>query len=433
MHIHLDISNALSFLPGGSLEAMEPVVGEAHDRLLSGSGPGSDFLGWIRLPSRTDPALLHRIREEAMRIRELADIFVVTGIGGSYLGARAVLEALDPAFPEVRKGEKIPRILYAGENLSSDYHSALMELLDRHSVAVAVISKSGTTTEPAIAFRLIRGHLERKYGKQEARKRIIAVTDAAQGALRDLSGIEGYSTFVIPGDTGGRYSVLTPVGLLPVAVGGFDIFRLVEGAAEAESLLCRKPDTALNPASLYAATRNLLWRHGKTIEIQVTWQPNLVYFTEWWKQLFGESEGKEGKGIFPAGVNFSTDLHSLGQYIQQGPRNLFETVLSVDRPVTDLPIPSDPENHDGLNFLAGKTLAEVNRLAEQGTIMAHVEGGVPNIRISIPCLNEQHLGQLIYFFEFACGLSGYILGINPFDQPGVQEYKKNMFRLLGKP
>ena len=433
MQVSIDISNAISFLPEGSIESIQPEIASAHDKLLSGTGAGNDFLGWIRLPSQKDPELFEKINRSATRIRRLAEVFVIIGIGGSYLGSRAVIEALSPSFLSLLSDRKNPVVIYAGENLSEDYHADLMDLLNRYSYAVAIISKSGTTTEPAVAFRLIKKHLEQKYGKRGARERIIAITDASKGALKKISGIEGYETFVIPDDIGGRYSVLTPVGLLPIAVAGLDITRLLEGAIEMEQVTRRKSDVDLNPAALYAAIRNILYRTGKTTEIMVTYQPQLVILTEWWKQLYGESEGKEGKGIFPAGVTFTTDLHSMGQFIQEGTRNLFETVLSVKRSGRELRIPTDADNNDGLNFLAGKTLSEVNCQAELGTLMAHVDGGVPNIRISIPSLDEYNLGELIYFYEFACALSGYTLGVNPFDQPGVEAYKRNMFALLGKP
>ena len=415
------------------MEQIRPRIETAWDTLISGTGAGSDFLGWIRLPSQTDPALISGIREHAARIQQIAEVFVVIGIGGSYLGARAVIEALSPSFPALLRSENKPVILYAGENLSQDYHADLLKVLDHYSCAVAVISKSGTTTEPAVAFRLIKQKLENRYGKEGARERIIAITDASKGALKRIADKEGYESYVIPDDVGGRYSVLTPVGLLPIAVAGLDIVKLVEGATEMERVACKAPDFELNPATLYAAIRNLLYDHGKTSEIMVTYQPHLVMLTEWWKQLYGESEGKEGKGIFPVGVTFTSDLHSMGQYIQEGSRNLFETILSVDRPNQELLVPTDSENNDGLNFLAGKSLSDVNHKAEEGTRMAHIEGGVPNIRISIPCLDTYHLGQLLYFYEFACGVSGYTLGVNPFDQPGVEAYKRNMFKLLGKP
>ncbi len=433
MYISIDISQAVAPLPENALEQIRPRIETAWDTLISGTGAGNDFLGWIRLPSQTDPALISGIREHAARIQQIAEVFVVIGIGGSYLGARAVIEALSPSFPALLRSENKPVILYAGENLSQDYHADLLKVLDHYSCAVAVISKSGTTTEPAVAFRLIKQKLESRYGKEGARERIIAITDASKGALKRIADKEGYESYVIPDDVGGRYSVLTPVGLLPIAVAGLDIVKLVEGATEMERVACKAPDFELNPATLYAAIRNLLYDHGKTSEIMVTYQPHLVMLTEWWKQLYGESEGKEGKGIFPVGVTFTSDLHSMGQYIQEGSRNLFETILSVDRPNQELLVPTDSENNDGLNFLAGKSLSDVNHKAEEGTRMAHIEGGVPNIRISIPCLDPYHLGQLLYFYEFACGVSGYTLGVNPFDQPGVEAYKRNMFKLLGKP
>ena len=433
MHISIDISQVLSFLPEESLELIRPKIEKAWGTLLSGTGAGSDFLGWVRLPSQTNPEVLTRIQEHAARIREIADVFVVIGIGGSYLGSRAVIEALSTSFPALIRKDKTPVVLFAGENLSEDYHADILQVLDKYSCAVAIISKSGTTTEPAVAFRLIKQKLERKYGRKGSCERIIAITDASRGALKEIADTEGYESYVIPDDIGGRYSLLTPVGLLPVAVAGLDIEKLIDGAAEMERVACKSPDFNLNPATLYAAVRNLLYQEGKQIDIMVTYQPNLVMLTEWWKQLYGESEGKEGKGIFPAGVTFTADLHSMGQFIQEGTRNLFETVLSVDRSNQELLVPNDPEDNDGLNFLTGKSLSEVNHRAETGTRLAHVEGGVPNIRISIPCLDAYHLGQLLYFYEFACGVSGYTMGVNPFDQPGVEGYKRKMFELLGKP
>jgi glucose-6-phosphate isomerase len=358
---------------------------------------------------------------------------VVIGIGGSYLGARAVIDALNHPFHSLLPNRKHPVILYAGENLDEDYHQGLLEVLDHYDYSVAVISKSGTTTEPAVAFRLVKSHLIKKYGPKGAAGRIIAVTDAKRGALKKMADQEGYSTYVIPDDVGGRFSVLTPVGLLPIAVAGFDIVKLVNGAGKMMETCLSSPDFEKNPAMRYAAIRNALYRSGKAIEILVNYLPNLYYMTEWWKQLYGESEGKEHKGIFPAGAGFTTDLHSMGQYIQDGARILFETVLSVESSWTELRVPELPEDPDGLNFLAGKKLSEINHMAELGTLLAHVDGGVPNIRIILQKLDEEILGQLIYFFEFACALSGYLLGVNPFDQPGVEAYKKNMFALTGKP
>jgi len=431
--LSVDVSKLASFFPAGEWPAMQEEMDRCHRQLTGRSGKGNDFLGWVDLPANTDAALLNRIIKDAEKIRQMARIFVVIGIGGSYLGARAVIEALGNPFESECGGSGFPYVVFAGENLSEDYHARLLELLDTHDYAVAVISKSGTTTEPAIAFRLIRRHIENKYGKAEAGRRIFAFTDALHGALKKLADAEGYASYVIPDDVGGRYSVLTPVGLLPVAVAGFDIRALVAGAAAMREVALGSPDIRQNPCTLYAAARNLLLRSGKSIEILVSYDPNLMWLTEWWKQLYGESEGKENKGIFPVGVTFTADLHSMGQYIQEGVRHLFETVISLGAPAARLVVPDDPENLDGLNFLSGMRLSEINRQAELGTMLAHVDGGVPNIRIGIPAMNEETLGCLIYFFEFACALSGYALGINPFDQPGVEAYKKNMFALLGKP
>jgi glucose-6-phosphate isomerase len=379
-----------------------------------------------------DESLVHSIEQIAEKIRKKAELFVVIGIGGSYLGARAVIEALSHNFQYLKKDNKNPLIVYAGQNMGEDYLADLLEILDHKEYAITVISKSGTTTEPAVAFRILKNHLEKKYGKKEASERIIAITDKAKGALKKLAAEEGYATFVVPDDIGGRYSVLTPVGLLPIAVAGFDIRKLIKGAKDMQELNLQTSSVKSNPITLYAATRNALYKKGKLVEILVNYQPNLYYFTEWWKQLYGESEGKEGKGIFPAGVNFTSDLHSMGQYIQEGQRILFETVLSVEKPNKNLAVPNDKNDLDGLNYIAGKKLHEVNAMAELGTTLAHVEGGVPNIQIQIPQISEYYLGQLIYFFEMACAVSGYILNINPFDQPGVEAYKTNMFALLGK-
>lgn len=431
--MQIDISKAVSFSGPEGMKQNEKELESLHKVLVNGTGKGNDFLGWIKLPSRIDPAILRRIKIDAEKIRAQSQLFVVIGIGGSYLGARAVIDCLSHPFLPLLPGSKDPVILYAGENLSEDYHAGLMEILDQYDYSVAVISKSGTTTEPAIAFRIIKAHLEKKYGKKEAAGRIYAVTDVQRGALKKLAEEEKYSTYVIPDNVGGRYSVLTPVGLLPIAVAGFDIEKLIGGARGMMEQCLASADPEKNPAVRYAAIRNALYQSGKPVEILVNYLPNLYYFTEWWKQLYGESEGKENKGIFPAGVGFTTDLHSMGQYIQEGTRLMFETILSVENSGKELRVPFLKEDPDGLNFLAGKRLTGINHMAEMGTLLAHVDGGVPNIRISVTELNEETLGELIYFFEFACALSGYLLGVNPFDQPGVEAYKKNMFALIGKP
>ena len=429
--LRIDTSKLKNFIGDQCMPRFQEELKTCHQQLISRTGKGSDFLGWIDLPVAADPGIIARIKADAKQIREMAEVFIVIGIGGSYLGSRAVIEALGNPFQAIA-GDGL-QVVYAGENLSEDYHSHLMRLLDTKSYAVAVISKSGTTTEPAVAFRLIKKHIEAKYGKAGARERIFAITDESRGALKKLADAEGYATYVIPDDVGGRYSVLTPVGLLPIAAAGFDIEALMEGARSMREVAINSDDCSVNPCSIYAAARNILYRNGRMIELLVTYEPNLLYLTEWWKQLYGESEGKEHKGIFPAGVTLTADLHSMGQYIQEGMRTLFETVISVEAPASTLVVPVDPENLDGLNFIAGKRLSAVNRMAELGTMLAHVDGGVPNIKITIPAVNENTIGQLIYFFEFACALSGYALGVNPFDQPGVEAYKKNMFALLGKP
>jgi glucose-6-phosphate isomerase len=431
--MNIDISKAISFAGAERIKQNETELKSLHKVLINGTGKGNDFRGWVKLPAETEPAILERIKADAEKIRAQSNVFVVIGIGGSYLGARAVIDCLSHPFLPLVPGRKDPVILYAGENLSEDYHAGLMEILEQCEYSVAVISKSGTTTEPAVAFRIIKAHLEKKYGKKEAAERIIAVTDAQRGALIKLAAEEGYSTYRIPNDVGGRYSVLTSAGLLPIAVAGFDIDKLIRGANTMMETCLSSADPEKNPAIRYAAIRNALYQSGKPVEILVNYLPNLYYFTEWWKQLFGESEGKEKKGIFPAGVSFTTDLHSMGQYIQDGTRLMFETILSVENSGKELRIPFLEKNSDGLNFLAGKRLTEINHMAEMGTLLAHVDGGVPNIRISVTELNEKNLGGLIYFFEFACALSGYLLGVNPFDQPGVEAYKKNMFALIGKP
>lgn len=431
--LNLDIIHAAPFIGEKCLPRFQEEIYHCHQTLIEHSGKGNDFLGWMDLPLCVDEALFDRIAHDASRIREMAEVFIVIGIGGSYLGSRAVIEALRNPFADLLTGQKNPAMVFAGENLSEDYHSALLELLDVKEYAVAVISKSGTTTEPAVAFRLIKDHMEKKYGKEESRRRIISITDASQGALKKMSDTEGYPTYIIPDDIGGRYSVLTPVGLLPIAVAGFDIRALIQGAAMMKEVAMSSGDCSLNPCAMYAAVRNILYRNGKCIEVLVSYEPMLFFFMEWWKQLFGESEGKEGKGIFPASVTFTSDLHSMGQYLQDGMRIFFETVIYIENPRKTLRVPMDTGNFDGLNFLGDKRMSEINHMAAMGTTFAHVDGGVPNLKISLPEINENTLGQLIYFFEFSCALSGYALGINPFDQPGVEAYKKNMFALLGKP
>jgi glucose-6-phosphate isomerase len=429
----IDITKAVSFAGAEKIRQNEKELGSLHKALINGTGQGNNFLGWMKLPAASDPEIVNRIKTDAEKIRNQSSILVVIGIGGSYLGARAVIDCLSNPFLPLIPGRRDPVILYAGENLSEDYHAELLEILDHYDYSVAVISKSGTTIEPAVAFRIIKAHIEKKYGKEVAAGRIIAVTDARRGALKKLSNEEGYSTYEIPDDIGGRFSVLTPVGLLPIAVAGFNIEKLIRGANAMMEICLASADPERNPALRYAAIRNSLYQSGKTVEILVNYLPNLYYFTEWWKQLYGESEGKMNKGIFPAGVNFTTDLHSMGQYIQDGTRLMFETILSVENSLKELSVPFIEEDSDGLNFLAGKRLSEINHMAEIGTMLAHVDGNVPNIRISVSELNEETLGTLIYFFEFACALSGYLLGVNPFDQPGVEAYKKNMFALIGKP
>lgn len=432
--LKLSIDKTASFLGREEIRLFESEVALHREQIYNKTGKGHDYLGWVDLPSQTSQELIQRVSDDARRIREQSDVVVVTGIGGSYLGTRAVTEALGHSFSPLlnKDNRKAPLLLYAGHHLDADYMHQLLALLDDRDYSVIVISKSGTTTEPAVAFRLLKNHLEKKVGREEAARRTYAVTDAAKGALKQLADAEGYSTYVIPDDVGGRFSVLTPVGLLPIAAAGFDIEALLRGAASMEQFLREEDRLFENPASLYAITRNILYRKGKTTELLAAYNPSLFYFVEWWKQLFGESEGKEQKGIFPAGVGFTTDLHSLGQYIQEGLRNIFETVIRVEKPHHDMVIPSDPDNLDGLNYLAGKTVSHVNHMAAKGTMLAHVEGEVPNLEISIPVLSETTLGELIYFFEMACALSGYTLNVNPFDQPGVEAYKKKMFELLGR-
>ena len=428
-----NVNNVLKFISPEEILAWESEVRKADDLLLNKNGKGSDFLGWVNLPSEISKKEIKDINKTAEYLRDKSQIIVIVGIGGSYLGSRSVIDALSGNFQFLSgKKKKNPLIVYAGQNIGEDYLSNLLTVLDKKDYSIIVISKSGTTTEPAIAFRVLRNHLENKYGKKEAKRRIAAVTDESKGALKKLSETEGYKTFVIPDDVGGRFSVLTPVGLLPIACAGFDIKNLLRGARDMQEFIDIEKSITGNPALLYAATRNALCKKGKSIEILANYTPSLSYFTEWWKQLYGESEGKNGKGIFPAGVNFTTDLHSMGQLIQDGARNIFETVLWVENSSKKLKVPKDPANLDELNYIAGKRLNDVNHKAMIGTLMAHVEGGVPNISVSVSKLNEYYLGQLIYFFERACGISGYALGVNPFDQPGVEAYKKNMFALLGK-
>ena len=407
-------------------------VENAYQNLISKTGEGSDFLGWLNLPEEVSLELLKNIKQTADQLAALAEIVVVVGIGGSYLGARAVIEALQHPFKTLLPHDKNPVVLFAGNSMGEDYHKGLMDLLALKDYAVMVISKSGTTTEPAIAFRILKEHCEKKYGKQEAQKRIVAITDEKKGALKKLAAEENYPTFIIPDDVGGRYSVLTPVGLLPIACAGFNIEKLIEGAKNMRNYLLQHSEFEENIAMQYALTRYLLYKEGKKMELLVAYEPQLFFFIEWFKQLFGESDGKEGKGIFPIGAIFSTDLHSLGQYIQEGERHLFETVLSVETVKSHLPIPFDNNDLDGLNYLQQKTIHEINLVAEEGTRLAHISGNVPNLRIAISEISEETIGELIYFFEFSCALSGYLLNINPFDQPGVEAYKSNMFRLLGK-
>ena len=432
-NIKLEINKSLGFISKDKLAAYEPKVRACMETLEKGTGLGNDFLGWLHLPSSITKEHLDDLKATAQVLRENCEVVVVAGIGGSYLGARAVIEAMSNSFlwlQEKKAGQ--PTIIFAGHNIGEDYLYELTSFLKDKKFGVINISKSGTTTETALAFRLLKKQCEDQRGKEMARKVIVAVTDAKKGAARVTADKEGYKSFIIPDNVGGRFSVLTPVGLLPIAVAGIDIDQLVEGARKMEEV-CANQNMMENPAALYAATRNELYQNGKKIEILVNFQPKLHYFMEWWKQLYGESEGKDHKGIYPSSVDFSTDLHSMGQWIQEGERTIYETLISVENPNHELHVPSDEENLDGLNFLAGKRVDEVNKMAELGTQLAHVDGGVPNMRVSVPKLNEYYLGQLIYFFEKACGISGYLLEINPFNQPGVEAYKKNMFALLNKP
>ena len=432
--ISLNITKAASFLAEGAVKAYEPKVKAAQEALENGTCEGNDFLGWLHLPSSITPEFLNEIQAVANTLREKCEVVVVAGIGGSYLGARAVIEGLSNSFAWLVNDKKNPTILFAGNNIGEDYLYELTSFLKDKKFGVINISKSGTTTEAALAFRLLKKQCEDQRGKEEAKDVIVAVTDAKKGAARTCADKEGYKSFIIPDNVGGRFSVLTPVGLLPIAVAGFDVKQLVAGAADMEKACGKDVAFDENPAAIYAATRQALYTQaGKKIEIVCNFQPKLHYFAEWWKQLYGESEGKDQKGIFPAACDFTTDLHSMGQWIQEGERSIFETVISVETPNEKLLFPHDDENLDGLNFLEGKRVDEVNKMAELGTRLAHVDGGVPNILVNVPELNAYYLGQLIYFFEKACGISGLLEEVNPFNQPGVEAYKKNMFALLNKP
>ena len=432
-NISLNIDKALGFVSKEQIYAQEAKANECIATLHNGNGAGNDFLGWLHLPSSITEAELADIENTANILRSKCEVVVAVGIGGSYLGTKAVVEALNNSFDWLQADRKNPVILYAGHNIGEDYLYELCEILKDKQFGIINISKSGTTTEPALAFRMLKKMLEDAVGKEEAKHRTFAITDAKKGALRTLADQEGYKTFIIPDNVGGRFSVLTPVGLLPIAVAGINIRELVKGAVDMEKNTDISIPFAQNLAAIYAATRNELYKSGKKVEILANFHPKRHYIGEWWKQLYGESEGKNGKGIFPASVDFTTDLHSMGQWIQDGERTIFETVISVENPDHKVIIPTDKENLDGLNFLAGKRVDEVNKMAELGTQLAHVDGGVPNLKITLPQVSAYYIGQLFYFFEKACGISGYMLGVNPFDQPGVEAYKKNMFALLNKP
>ena len=426
--ISLDVRNVFSFIPKKQIFDNIKVTESANTVLEDGAGEGNDFLGWLHLPTSMTEDMLNDILITADDLRSKCEIVVVIGIGGSYLGSKSIIDALSGSFNNLNN--KKPLIVYAGHQIGEDYLYELCEFLNGKSFGIVNISKSGTTTEPALAFRVLKRHLEKATGIEEAQKRIIAITDKERGALRTLATEEGYKTFIIPNNVGGRFSVFTPVGLLPIAIAGFDIRKLISGAADMEKATGKNIPFAENIATIYAVVRNELYKQGKKIEILANFNPKLHYVAEWWKQLYGESEGKGNKGIFPAAVNFTTDLHSMGQWIQEGERTIFETVISVAKSNHRVDVPKDEANLDGLNYLAGKRIDYINKMAELGTQQAHIEGGVPNIRIEIPELNEYYLGQLLYFFERACGISGYLLGVNPFNQPGVEAYKKNMFKLL---
>ncbi|MBE6072545.1 MAG: glucose-6-phosphate isomerase [Clostridium butyricum] len=432
--ISLDLSKVEPYLKANEITYMEEMVKSAHEKLHNGTGAGSDFLGWVDLPVNYDKEEFERIKKAAEKIKSDSDVLIVIGIGGSYLGARAAIEMLTNNFHNSldKDQRKAPKIFYVGNNISSTYMTELLQAIEGKDVSLNVISKSGTTTEPAIAFRILRSYVEKKYGVEEARKRIYATTDKAKGALKTLADAEGYETFVVPDDVGGRFSVLTAVGLLPIAAAGISIDEMMQGAADAREKYSN-PSLEENDAYKYAAVRNALYNKGKVVEMLVNYEPSLHYFNEWWKQLYGESEGKDNKGLFPAAVDFTTDLHSMGQYVQEGRRILFETVINVEKAKYEIEIEKDSQDLDGLNFLVGKTMDFVNKQAFQGTLLAHNDGGVPNMVLNVPELTPYYFGYMVYFFEKACGISGYLLGVNPFDQPGVEAYKKNMFALLGKP
>ncbi|MBU5595653.1 glucose-6-phosphate isomerase [Amphibacillus sp. MSJ-3] len=433
-HVRFEYDKALPFFAEHELEYLKEPVKLAHEMIHNKTGAGNDFLGWVDLPENYDKEEFERIQKAAEKIKSDSDVLLVIGIGGSYLGARAALEMLNHSFYNILPEEKrqAPQVIFVGNSISSTYMKDVFDLIDGKDVSINVISKSGTTTEPAIAFRIFRKYLEEKYGVEEAKQRIYATTDREKGALKTLANEQGYESFVIPDDVGGRYSVLTAVGLLPIAASGIDINVMMEGAFKAQTELAN-PDLDKNPAYQYAAIRNILYNKGKTIEMLINYEPALQYFSEWWKQLFGESEGKDFKGIYPSSANFSTDLHSLGQYVQEGRRDLFETVLHVEKPKHDLTLEAEEQDLDGLNYLAGQTIDFVNEKAYQGTMLAHTDGQVPNLIVHLPELDAYTFGYIVYFFEKACAISGYLLGVNPFDQPGVEAYKKNMFALLGKP
>jgi glucose-6-phosphate isomerase len=431
--LKLDITNVYLFVPKEKIFLYKNEAMSHLNALHHKTGAGSDFTGWVDLPSRITEEYIRDIEGAAADLRKISEVVVVVGIGGSYLGAKAIVTALSHNFEYFNSREKNPSVLFAGQNIGEDYLVELMEILDKKDYSIIVISKSGTTTEPAIAFRILRNHLQKKVGISESGKRIIAITDKKRGALRTMADQSGFKSFIIPDDTGGRYSVLTPVGLLPISAAGYNIRDFINGARAMEKETALDVPFEKNLSAIYAATRNALYRNGKITEILANYNNKLIYLSEWWKQLYGESEGKEHKGIFPASVNFTADLHSMGQYIQEGTRNIFEIIISIAETNHTLRIPEGKEDLDQLNFLAKRRVDEVNKMAELGTILAHVDGGVPNIRIEIPKLDEYSLGELIYFFEKACGISGYLLGVNPFNQPGVEAYKKNMFALLKKP